>query len=194
MRELLGFRFWASLFAVVALFALVSRVVPSDGTADQDEGVSPVERRRVDLVVPVASIVAAPGFSMRDGATTADLALVVDAQRTMVVVAGTQGTVECPLEGDTCVVAVDLLGDAVLWFSLISAPTGPTLSLPAVVELLEDGRVALANGWMVPHAPRVERRCDEDTASLTAFISRFGDAATTTFDVEAQQVVRVSCQ
>lgn len=194
MRELFGLRFWASLVALVGLVALVSWIVPSDATDDEGAGVVTVERRRVDLVTPVASASAASGFAVRDGVTTTDLTITLDAQRTMVIVAGTKGSVDCALSGNSCVVAADLLGDAVLWFALVSAPSGTNLTLPAVVELLDDGRVALANGWLVPHAPRVERRCDEDTASLTAFIERFGEDATSTFDVESQQVVRVTCQ
>lgn len=92
-----------------------------------------------------------------------------------------------------CAVVVDLLGDAVLWFALVESTSTANVVLPATMELLDNGRVLLDNGWEVRHAAKVERRCPEDTASLRDFILRFGAEATSTFDVERQQVVRVTC-
>lgn len=194
MRALFSLRTLAAVVALVLLVVVLRQVVPEAGPVE--EGSTPgVEHHRVDLVVPVAEAVPAPGFTIdADGRTTADLALVIDAQRTMYIAAGTPGEVSCPaVPTSGCAVAVDLLGDAVLWFSLVEGEVGKDLELPATVELLEDGHVVLANGWEVPHAYKVERRCAEDTASLTAFITRFGDTSTTTFDLEAQEVVRVTC-
>ena len=69
----------------------------------------------------------------------------------------------------------------------------PLTKVQRTVELLDDGHVVLANGWELRHAYKVERRCAEDTQSLRLFIARFGEYATTTFDLESQRVVRVTC-
>lgn len=194
MRALFSLRTLAAVVALVLLVVVVRQLVPDAGPVD--EGSTPgVAHHRVDLIVPVAEAVPAAGFTIDDeGRTTADLALVIDAQRTMYIAAGTPGEVSCPaVPTSGCSVAVDLLGDAVLWFSLVEGGAGKNLVLPATVELLEDGHVVLANGWEVPHAFKVERRCAEETTSLTAFITRFGDTSSTTFDLETQEVVRVTC-
>ena len=194
MRALFSLRTLAALVALVVLLVVLRQLVPDSGPVD--EGSTPgVTHHRVDLIVPVAEAVPAAGFTIdAEGRTTADLALVIDAQRTIFIAAGTPGEVSCPAVPTTgCAVAVDLLGDAVLWFALVESETGKNLVLPATVELLEDGHVVLANGWEVPHAYKVERRCTEETASLTAFITRFGNTSSTTFDMEMQEVVRVAC-
>lgn len=200
MRELFTVRFWATIGALLAIVLVLTKVLPS-GEVTSDGSTAPgVVHHRIDLVAPVFDVAPGQGFGIGpDGLTTADLALVLDAQRTMVVRAGTPGVVECaaalrPSAVTTgCTVAVDLLGDAVLWFSLIEGSDTSAVTLPATVELLDDGHVVLANGWELRHAYKVERRCAEDTQSLRLFIARFGEYASTTFDLESQRVVRVTC-
>ena len=53
--------------------------------------------------------------------------------------------------------------------------------------------VQLANDWVVPHADVVRRDCDEDTTSLTDFMDRFGERATSVYSLDDQQIVRVVC-
>ena len=95
-----------------------------------------------------------PGFAMVGGRATADIHLTIDANRTMLVKAGTPGEIECLTiaEPSQCIVAADLFGDGVLWFSLVPGSAGAVVSLPAVVELLPGGWVRLANDWVVHHA------------------------------------------
>lgn len=189
---LLSLRTLAAVVALVALLVVVRAMIPDDA-ATADGSTPGVMHHRIDLVVPIARSVPAFGFSIgADGITTADMSLVLDAQRTMFIAAGTPGESSCATSTD-CVVAVDLLGDAVVWFSIVDGGSGKELVLPATVELLEDGHVVLANGWEVSHARKVVRNCGEETPSLTAFIDRFGDTSTTTFDLEAQEVVEVTC-
>jgi len=194
VRALFSLRTLAAVVALALLVLVLRQLTPDSGPVEEDATQGKVHHR-IDLLVPVAEAVPAAGFTVdADGRTTADLALVIDAQRTMFIAAGTPGEVSCPaVPTSGCAVAVDLLGEAVLWFALVEGEAGKNLDLPATVELLEDGHVVLANGWEVPHAYKVERRCAEDTASLTAFIERFGDTSTTTFDLEAQEVVQVTC-
>ena len=200
MRELLSVRFVATIGALLLTVLLLGTLLPDSQVADTSGATPGVVLHRIDLVAPVFDVQPGEGFALdAEGLTTADLTLVLDPQRTMVVRAGTPGDVECqaalrPSAVTTgCTVAVDLLGDAVLWFSLIEGSDPTSVTLPATVELLDDGHVVLANGWELRHAYKVERRCAEDTQSLTAFITRFGTYASTTFDLESQRVVRVTC-
>lgn len=200
MRELFSYRFWATLGALLLAIVVLQWVLPDTSSSNGSATADGITRHRVDLVAPVLDVAASPGFALgADGLTTADMAIVLDAQRTMLVTAGTKGEIDCPsmlLDSPTgvgCTVAADLLGDAVLWFAIVESENAASLVLPATRELLDDGYVLLANGWELRHAFRVERRCAEDTQSLRAFIARFGDYATTTFDIETQRVVRVTC-
>ena len=164
------------------------------GTVAHDVGTATADRT-VDLVSWVYVITPPPGFAMVNGRANKDIALVLDGTRTMIVTAGTPGEINCSrlTEIGQCTVAADLLGDGVLWFSIIEGVPGATVELPAVAELLDGGWVRLESGWVVQHAPKVERRCAEDTASLTDFIDHFGATAKSTFNFEQQQIVKVTC-
>lgn len=193
MRPLFTLRFWLAVVALVALAGLALAVRAIGGTtasASTDQ-----VGRRIDLVQWVFQATAAPGFEMKDGVTTADLSLQLDGARTMVVKAGTPGEVKCDdlLLPGRCTVAADLLGDAVLWFSIVPGGPDATIELPAVVELVSGGWVRLANDWVLRHAPKVERACSADTSSLTDFINTFGERARSTFDYETQRIEKVTC-
>lgn len=198
MRQFFTLRFWLSIGALGALFlALVlvfGRSAPPTGVqASSDD--APTEPRHLDLVQWVYLANPAPGFALDQGRTTADLSLQLDGTRTMVIKAGTPGEISCPTltEPASCTVAADLLGDAVLWFSLVPGKPGTTLVLPAVTEMLDGGWVRLANDWGVRRANVVERSCTEDTSSLSDFIRTYGESATSTFNFELQEVVKVTC-
>ena len=196
MRQFFTLRFWLTLAALAGL-ALAALAVARSQEGDAAPTVVGEGRtsRQMDLVTWVYTIVPGDGFAMVDGRTTADLAVVLDGTRTMRIVKGTEGEIDCPsltVPGH-CMIAADLLGDAVLWFSIVEGRPSATLTLPAVREVLDDGWLLLANGWEVRHASVVDRVCDDDTASLTEFIRTFRDEATSTFDVERQQVVKVTC-
>lgn len=198
MRQFFTLRYWATLLALVGV-ALGVMVLTSDdgGGADPLDGVVPdqVLRIDVDLITPVFGVQAPQGIQFVDGRLVADIALLIDATRTMVVKAGTPGDASCVdmVTPGQCVVAADLLGDAVLRFDLVSGVSGATLKLPAVMEMLDGQKVLLANGWVVPRALRVERLCNDETTSLPQFISTYGDLATSTFDVTTQELFRVTC-
>ena len=164
------------------------------GRAVADVGTASAERT-IDVVAWVFAVQQPPGFAVVDGRANKDMALVIDGTRTMIIKAGTPGEMDCPryAELGQCTVAADLLGDGVLWFSIIKGVPGPTVELPAVAELLDGGWVRLENGWVVQHAPKVERSCPEDTSSLKDFIELFGSTAKSTFNFERQQVVKVTC-
>jgi len=197
VRQFFSLRFWLSLLALAGLALGVAAFARSRAESAEpalDPGAATPERT-IDLVSWVSLIQPSPGFTMVDGRTTTDLALVLDGTRTMIVKAGTPGEINCPnyTELARCTVAADLLGDAVLWFSVVPGVPWPVVDLPAVTELLEGGWVRLANGWVLPHATVVDRSCPEDTTSLTEFIDTFGDAAKSTYNFERQQIVKVTC-
>lgn len=195
MRQFFSPRFWLTIAALVGLFAvlvvLFQRTTPPTGV----QAGTPESQREIDLISWVFLANPAPGFAFDDGVTTADLSLQLDGTRTMMIRSGTPGEIDCPTltEPGQCTVAADLLGDAVLWFSIIPGRPGTQITLPAVTEMLEGAWVRLANDWVVRRADRVERSCPEDTSSLSDFITTYGDAATSTFNFESQQVVRVTC-
>lgn len=195
VRQIFTVRFCLTLFALLALLGVAQAIASSNSQHKAAVGVGEPAGHSVDFIALVQTAQLPPGFAVVGGRATADLFLVIDATRTMLVKAGTPGEVDCPRlnEPAQCLVAADLLGDAVLWFSIIPGAAGAVVPLPAVVELLPGGWVRLANDWVVQHAPKVERSCVDDTSSLTNFIELYGDTATSSYNVEQQRIVRVKC-
>ena len=204
MWQFISGRFWLTIGALLGLTVVVTLVTGKFSSAG-DSGpsgqivIAGDRSPPIDFIAPIASVRSNEGFTLTDGVTTADIALTIDTTRTMVVKAGTPGVWECPdaTQPGSCVVAAKLMGDAVLWFavmpSLGPSTTTDTLKLPAVVELLKDGWVRLANGWVVHHASVVDRFCEAETTSFSDFIDQFGAAATSTFDLVTNEIVKVTC-
>ncbi len=197
MRQFVSFRFWLAIAALIGLtYGLWYVLVRQDETVavlGQPAQAATTEHR-VNLVQPVYAIQADPGFAMVDGVASGDMQLALDATRTMVVKAGTPGQITCSrlAEINQCVVAADLLGDAVVWFSLIPHPQRASLLLPGVTEIHTDNWVLLANGWEVPRSEVVERNCD--AAGLDDFVDQYGGSlSTSTFSFEQQEIVKVTC-
>ena len=184
-----------TLLAMVALFGVATWIARSNGHDKPKAVVGDPAGHSVDFIALVQTAQLPAGFAMFGGRSSADLYLTIDATRTMLVKAGTPGEVDCPLiaEPAQCIVAADLLGDGVLWFSLIPGTSGAVVSLPSVVEILPGGWVRLANDWVVRYAAKVERSCADETTSLTNFIEIYGDSATSSYNVEQQHIVRVTC-
>lgn len=195
MRQVLTLRFWLTLLAMLALLGVATWIARSNSHDQSEATVGGPAGRSVDFIALVQTAQLPPGFAMVGGRANADLYLTIDATRTMLVKAGTPGEIDCPLIAtpSQCIVAADLLGDGVLWFSLIPGTSGAVVPLPAVVELLSGGWVRLANDWVVQHAAKVERSCDDETSSLTDFIKTYGASATSSYNVEQQHIVRVTC-
>lgn len=198
MRQFFSIRYWAAIGAVLGLFAVLAAVFNDSPVASQvaTPSASSTASRRIDLIAPVYGVQAEPVFRMSPrGTTTTELRLYIDSERVMVIYPGTPGEIRCAEldEIGKCVVVADLLGEAVVWFTLIPSEARATVTLPAPEEILDDGWLLLANGWQVRHAVKVTRRCEQDIASLTEFIREFGDTATSTYDMVNQQVIRVTC-
>ncbi len=208
MRTFVSWRFWLTLAALAGLtFGLLqltkdeeAAAVPGDGVATATTPPDAVDPgppvREIDLIAPVFLVQADPGAQLVDGVTTAAIQVRVDGFRYMEIVAGTPGENRCADldELASCVVAADLLGEAVLWFSFLPAGPRNTAVLPPIVELLEGAQARLANGWIVHRADEVDRDCDDDTTSLSDFVRRFGPGSVTTYGIDAQAVVAVVCE
>ena len=197
MRQFVSLRFWLAIAALVGLtyglWYLLVRKDDSVAVIGQPATEAPTEHR-INLLQPVYNIEADPGFAISDGVATGDMHLVLDANRTMVVKAGTPGEITCSklAEINQCVVAADLLGDAVVWFSLIPNPQKANLVLPGATEVREDNWLLLSNGWEVARTEVVERNCD--TAGLNDFVDHFGGSlSTSTFSFEQQKIFKVTC-
>jgi hypothetical protein len=199
MREIFSVRFFAAVGAVAGLFLVL--IAFQSGRA----GVGPVEdgplvvERRIDFVEPVRSSTA-PTFGVVDGVAAGDTELIIDDRRRVRIVAGTPGVVSCDVSGrpDRCAVVADLLGDAVVWFALVPGEPGTTVELPAI-DTIDDGVATLVNGWQVPHAPVLDRRCRDaqnrevEFASYREFRERRGSAFISVYDVVERRLTAVVC-
>jgi hypothetical protein len=197
MRQFVSPRFWLAIAALIGLTYGLWYVL-----VRKDTSVAVIGRparsgnaeHRVNLLQPVYSIQADPSFAMVDGIASAEMHLSLDATRTMVVKPGTPGQITCGrlAEINQCVVAADLLGDAVVWFSLIPNPQHASLLLPGVTEVRKNNWVLLSNGWELARSEVVERNCD--VAGLEDFVDKFGGSlSTSTFSFEQQEIVKVTC-
>lgn len=198
MRQFVSIRFWLTIATLIAVtFGLWFVLVRKDSSVAVIGQVQAQEvtEHRIDLVLPVFTIQADPGFAMVDGVASGEMRLALDATRTMVVKPGTPGEITCGrlAEVNQCVVAADLLGDAVVWFSLIPNPQRASLLLPGITQVRKENWVLLSNGWEVARGEVVERNCD--TAGLEDFVRQYGgDLSTSTFSFEQQEIVEVTCR
>jgi hypothetical protein len=202
MRQFFTWGFWASLLGLAALFvgllAVTGRGDAGAGDLQDlvpDNVVLDPPERQIDLIAAIFLAQADPGFAIVDGLTTAAMQLRIDGTRYMNIPVGTPGENRCRGIDQLvqCAVAADLLGDAVLWFSIVPVGQRNTVELPAVTDILDGNRARLANGWVVSRADVLKRNCDRDTNSTRDFIRRFGVNATSTFSIDEQRLLSVTC-
>lgn len=195
MRQFVTWQFWLSLLVLVGLTFGLLRLTRSDELPVATPAEFELVEREVDLVGLVFLAQADPGFDIVDGLTTQRLLIRIDGFRYVDIVAGTPGENRCGALADLagCVIAANLLGESVLWFSLLPVEPRNELTLPPITQLREGARVLLANGWLMHRAETISRECETDTASLTDFIRRFGETSTTTYSIDDQQVTTVTC-
>lgn len=201
MRQFVTWQFWVTIAALVGLTVGLWVLVRDDSppvaasVVEVDTDAVPEGGRRIDVVLPIYGASADPGFDIVDGKATASMQLAIDGYRTVMIAPGTPGENRCDSLDQIagCAVAADLLGESVMWFSIL--PRGPrdTVVLPAPLEFQDGDRLLLANGWSVAHAPKVKRTCAEETGSLGEFMETFGDAASSSFGFDEQAVVGVTC-
>lgn len=201
MRQIFSIRFFAAVGAVAGLFFLLTTVFAARGVIDEaidedtEQQAAPAPRR-IDLVEQIYGATD-PGFRVgADGLAAGDTQLVIDPSRQVTVVAGTPGVDHCQRldEVGACAIVADLLGEGVVWFALVPMGSGRTVALPAI-DTLEGGVATLVNGWQLPHAPILDRRCgDEEFESYRQFKQVFGDQFSTVYDLGQRRLTAVVCR
>jgi len=202
MRQIFSIRFFAAVGGVVGLFFLLTTIFATREVIEggDDESAATAQPRDLDFVEQVFSATN-PAFGLDDdGLATADTDLIIDGQRRLRVVTGTPGASYCDVHGapGSCAVVADLLGEGVVWFALIPDGSGTTIELPAI-DVLEDGRATLVNGWRLPYAPVLDRRCRDDGedvefSSYREFREVMGDDFTSIYDTVERRLVAVECR
>ena len=164
---------------------------------------------KVDLIASVDGINLDAAWS-QDGKVTSGGAarLSLDDLRTLTILEGTMtaefGDVQpCTdfVTPNACVLFADMLGEAVVWFALVSADTATPrefVTLPGLIDMQNNGNEGiLRNGWIVNLASPVKRNCekeDGDTSSLRDFITRFPDTkSSAVVNLLTDNVVSVKC-
>ncbi len=193
MRQFFSWRVWFAFAALVGLTLLLKVVLPADASK-QSVANGPPERT-VDFVSFIYQVQPGTRFFILDGVVSGSADVIIDGQRTMHIVEGTPGAINCPdyEEIGRCVVVADLLGDAVVWFEIVPVRPGYKVNAAPVVEIVDDTLVRLDNGWLIRTANSVDRRCKQETGSLSEFITNFGPGSTTIIDVATQKVSAVVC-
>ena len=196
MRQIFSVRFFAAVGAVVALFFLLTTIFATreviEGGDDDADG---LEFHKIDFIEQVFSSRNEQFALDEDGFAASDTDLIIDPSRTLRIVTDTPGVDHCPSfpEVGACTVVADLLGEGVVWFALVPAGLNRTVDLPAI-DTLDDGMANLVNGWQVPYAPVLVRRCDEEFTSYREFRDVLGDDFTSVYDLDERSIVAVECR
>lgn len=202
MREIFSVRFFVAVGAVTGLLFLLFTFFAARNVVDQaisDNGADAAEYqpRAIDLV-DVVSGTDNPGFRFDDdGQATSNARFVLDPSRTVTVVAGTPGEDDCGrlAEPGACAIVADLLGEGVVWFALVPMGANRGVPLPAI-DWLDNGVATLVNGWQLPHAPALDRRCgpNELFESYRQFKQILGDNFTTIYGIDQRELTAVVCR
>ena len=209
MRQFVTWQFWLSLAALAALTLALVLFTRGDDTESATLVAAPLggesvateeskSEQPIDLIVLVYAAQAEPGFDIVDGRSTARIVIYIDGFRYMDIPAGTPGENRCAALNELarCVVAANVLGDAVLWFSFLPLEPRNLITLPGIAAIQDGGNALLTNGWVIRRAPVVERdteACGTDTVSLSDFIERFADTSTSTYNMDEQRITKVTC-
>jgi hypothetical protein len=196
MREIFSLRFFAAIAAVFGLFVVLNIVVVGRDTIASTDAESPIPRR-IDVASPIQlSIRAASGSDLVvvDGVVEAPVTFILENRARATVVPGTHGELDCSLQAlpGSCVFFAQSLGDAVVWFEVLPKRPDDTVVLPAIDDLGRDTAV-LVNGWRVPYAPRLERRCERDFDSYRQLRAELGDRFNSIYSLEEQRLIAVEC-
>lgn len=163
---------------------------------------------KIDMVASVNSINVDSAWSQESGRTRGGaIRLSLDDLRVLTVQDGTLAADYGDIPACTdfaklnaCVLLADMLGDAVVWFALVSSDAlagREFLTLPGLVDMQANGDEGiLRNGWVVKLAAPVKRECGETaTSSLRDFIARFPDQLSrTVVNLTTDNVVSVKCK
>ena len=139
MRALLSLRFVAAVAGLFALLFIVQSITATEETTADPAVIDTVDTpvvRVINLVERLdrstARFAVAP-----DGTAAVTATFTIDEQRSLTIVEGTPGVNDCSiveLAQGNCVIFADLLGDAVVWFSLQPVVDDDHVVLPEVVS------------------------------------------------------------
>jgi len=200
MRQVLSWRFVATIGALIGLTLVIYLAFGNNRSVAeviQEEG--PMDRR-VDLV-SIELGTTREGFALQDGRTVGTMTMqVLPAGFTdpvpVTVFAGTPGEITCADLNRPCALLAQTLGDTIVWFALV--PMGPNFrfDLPAIEEL-DGGYANLVNGWQVPYATAIDRRCagqpGESAESFSEFLRLQGEAFHSLYDLGRGAITAVIC-
>jgi hypothetical protein len=193
MQQILSLRFLATLGSLVGLFLLLTLLFGRGGQDGGSASVRPIVRE-VHLLEEITGA-RSEAFGVRpDGRSRGQLFLNLRDAREMRIVEGTFGENNCGpriMPGD-CAVAANLLGDAVVWFALMPIDPGGLVSFPAI-DTLEDGRAQLINGWRLPYARVLDRRCPVEFTSYREFRQVLGARFDSLYSLERERLIAVVC-
>ena len=205
MREILSLRFVATVVALILSVVAVSRIAGGEdtdgGTVDVGSSgeVDPDMVRRIDLVDVVADIESengrfgTAGFAVVDGVAAHTARLILDDLRAVDIVTGTPGVDNCPVSRRVgrCAVLADMLGEAVLWFSL--EPVDADMIELGTVRAFDDEWAVLSDGFALPHADVFVRRCATEFESFTQWRRELGDDYVTMYSLAERELTDVVC-
>lgn len=196
MRQVLSWRFVATIAALIGLTALVYLAFGDRRSVADVVREQAVETRRADLVSLVLST-SRDGFALDGGVTSGTMTMQVlpagfPAPTPVTVFPGTPGVITCENLDSPCALLAQTLGDTIVWFALV--PMGPNFrfELPAV-ESLDAGWAHLVNGWEVPYAPVIDRRCDSPAESFSEFLRLVGPNHRAVYDLGRGALTAVVC-
>lgn len=195
MRQIFSIRFLAAIGAVVGLFFVLSTVFATRDVLVDD---APTDANRI-RGIDFAEVVFAssdPTFAVVDGLAQTSTSLIIDGNRALDITAGTPGESYCSAldQVGRCAVLADLLGEGVVWFALVPSAGGSTVELPAI-DTLDEGVATLVNGWQLPHAPALDRRCpDDEFTSYRELRETLDDDFISVFGTAERRLIAVECR
>ncbi len=197
MRALLSLRFVAAVAGLVALLFIVQSITATGDSETDPAAVDSVEipvPRIINLVERLDRSTARFAVSP-EGIAASTATFTIEEQRSLTIVEGTPGVNNCSivdLAQGNCVIFADLLGDAVVWFSLQPVVDNDHVVLPAVVGF-ENERAILDNGMRLQHAPAFIRRCPNEYVSFTEMRTDVGTDFVTWWSLEDGELTDVVC-
>lgn len=197
----------ATIAAILAIAALATIGLYSRLSGKPNSNASASQLHRIDMFAVVKSITSDSGWAMTNGITSGGaVRMNLDDGRTLVIPEGTYVDTSPPTTAcvdlakmNSCVIAADMLGDAVVWFSLVatdSANKMQQLTLPGLVDMEKGGDWGILDaGWIVKLATPTVRDCaDSETTSLRDFINRFpNDLGSSIVNLRLDEITKVRC-
>lgn len=195
MRALLSFRFVAAVAGIFVLLFVVRSVTAGN---EVDQAVANTSTTPVSRVINLAERLdrSTKRFATNpEGLATSTVTFTIEEQRAVTIVEGTTGVNDCTipdLAQGNCAIFADLLGEAVIWFSLQPVVDNDHVVLPAVTGF-ERGLAVLENGMRLSHAPAFIRRCPTEYASFTEMRTDIGTDFVSWWSFDEAELTDVVC-